>query len=104
MSALAVAESEKRSPDGRGSIVTERWVEKVRRQHGRNPADGRPKSAFLKLDEHGRREKAAIMHADGMSYRAAAKRVGVSKQTMERYWPFETTDPQGKPMVSDGSV
>lgn len=66
---------------------TEAWVRKVREQHGRNPEDGRPRSTFLDLSEEDRCRKVAALANRGLSQRKAAKRLGVGKTTIVRYWP-----------------
>jgi predicted DNA-binding protein (UPF0251 family) len=67
--------------------VSVEWVRKARRMNGRNPNDGKPRPEFLDLDEDDRLKVAAQMHAKGMSANAAANRLHVSKQTLQRYWP-----------------
>jgi hypothetical protein len=68
---------------------TEAWVRKVRRQHGRDPEDGRPRPEFLDYDEDRRREAVAEQVAKGRGKKAAAKALGVNPDTVRRYWPEE---------------
>lgn len=72
-----------------GAKVSEEWVRKARRDHGRNEHDGRPdvRSAFLDLDEEDRRRKVASLANRGLSQQKAADRLRVSKFTVQRYWP-----------------
>lgn len=69
--------------------TTEEWVKKARRQLGRQPHDGLPRSEFLDLDEGGRRERAAALHALGLRLTTAAHRLRVDKNTVKRYWPLD---------------
>jgi hypothetical protein len=64
----------------------EAWVKKARRQLGRNPHDGRPRPEFLDLDDKGRHEAVARLKAKGMGQVKAARRLGVAKDTVQRYW------------------
>ena len=75
-----------------GAIATEAWVRKVRRQHGRNPEDGKPLPEFLELDDDARRRRVASLAAK-MGKKAAAKRLGVDPTTVRRYWPKSATEP-----------
>jgi len=83
---LYVAFTESRS----GAKVTEGWVKKARRMHGRNEHDGRPRSSFLDMDEEDRTRKVASLANRGMSQQKAADRLGVGKSTVQRYWPEQS--------------
>lgn len=72
-----------------GALVTEAWVCKKRRDHGRNPEDGRPQAPFLDLDDDARRAEVAKHVAPGVSQQTVANRLGVGKTTVQRYWPAE---------------
>jgi hypothetical protein len=72
-----------------GAKVSEEWVRKARRQHERNPEDGRPRSEFLAMDADRRREAVAAQAAKGKGKKAAAKALGVNPDTVRRYWPEE---------------
>lgn len=67
--------------------TTEAWVRKARGQRGRYPHDGRPKPTFLDLDDVDRHRKVAALKARGMGQAKAASKLGVSKNTVQRYWP-----------------
>lgn len=69
---------------------TEVWVRKIRTQQGRYPGDGRKRPEFLDLDEDERRRKVASLVARGMGAQKIAHRLGVSKHTVQRYWPLTT--------------
>jgi hypothetical protein len=69
---------------------TEEWVKKARRQLGRNPEDGRPRSTFLDLGEEDRGRKVASLANRGMSQQKVADRLGVGKTTVQRYWPAQS--------------
>lgn len=69
---------------------TEEWVKKARRQLGRNAEDGRPRSTFLDLSEEDRARKVASLANRGMSQQKVADRLGISKQTAQRYWPTQS--------------
>lgn len=69
--------------------TTEAWVKKARRQHDRNPVDGRPIPEFLQWDDDRRRREVAAQVAKGRGKKAAAKALGVNPDTVRRYWPEE---------------
>jgi hypothetical protein len=66
---------------------TEAWVIKVRRQHGRDPQDGRLRSPFHGWDEDRRRQEVASLARDDLGAKAIGKRLGVDKNTIKRYLP-----------------
>lgn len=68
--------------------VTEAWVKKARREHGRNPDDGRPLPEFYGWDEKTRSAKVLLL-AETMSQSAAADHLGVDRKSVHRYWPAE---------------
>lgn len=74
-----------------GALVTEAWVIKARRQHDRNPADGRPLPEFRKWDEDRRAREVAALQAKGKGQKAVAQLLGVDKNTVRRYWPEPQT-------------
>lgn len=67
--------------------ATEAWVRKVRRQAKLNPDDGRPRPAFLDWPEEERRRKVAACKIEGLGQELTAQRLGVSKRTVQTYWP-----------------
>lgn len=69
--------------------ATEAWVKKARRQHGRQPQDGRPRAEFLDWDEDRRVREVATLANRGFGLTKAAQRLGVDKGTVKRYWPAQ---------------
>jgi len=67
----------------------EEWVRKARRMHGRNPDDGRPRAEWFGWDEDERRRQVAKLFNRDMGQKTAADRLGVSKRTVQKYWPRE---------------
>ena len=67
--------------------ASEAWVKKARRMHGRQPHDGRPRAEFLDWDEDRRHREVASLQLRGLGQKKAADRLGVSKDTVQRYWP-----------------
>jgi hypothetical protein len=66
---------------------TVQWVRKARRWHARRPEDGRPAAEFLQWDEDRRRREVEALAALQIGAKQIADKLGVSKQTVQRYLP-----------------
>jgi len=65
------------------------FVAKARRVHKRRPKDGTLPSVFISLDEPSRHATVATLALAGESKAGAARRLDVSRKTIDRYWPVE---------------
>jgi hypothetical protein len=66
------------------------FVAKARRVHKRRPKDGTLPSVFISLDEPSRHATVATLALAGESKAAAARRLDVSRKTVDRYWQVES--------------
>lgn len=62
------------------------WVRTQREKRRRRPGDGRPKPGFLGLNDDERYHQVQRLKAKGMGQKRVAVKLGVSKQTVQRYW------------------
>jgi hypothetical protein len=67
------------------ATVTEGWVRKARRQHGRDPETGRPRPEFYEWDEERRSSEVAALATLGLGAKAIGAKLGVDKNTVKRY-------------------
>jgi DNA-binding CsgD family transcriptional regulator len=68
------------------------WVKKARRLHARNAEDGRPRPEFLAWDDDRRRREITALASNDMGAKRIADKLGVSKQTVQRYLPKEAVE------------
>jgi hypothetical protein len=72
-----------------GATVTEGWVRKARRQHGRDPETGRPRPEFYEWDDDRRRREVEALQALDLGSKAIGAKLGVDKNTVKPYMARE---------------